>query len=402
MVRRAALWSVALWPLCAAQQGAPNDAAAPPVRCNESWIRGPGRLGRYGIVTSYNHRPKVDKYQRMRLNKLCYAQRHGYTFIEEKNVGWSHSCVAGAGPCKITQVVRWLPRFDWLLWYDLDIAITNPGPGVFEALTARNASDGMPLFTAEPGAAWRPFEADFARARGPAEWAAWLRSYAPVRALDVDDGVAVILTDHSIAINAGAVLIRNSANGRAFARRWLGVMRQVHPNLPFRDNGALLEAVAMASPEYLARGRPCLAIGEAEALKGEDEHQKVFDFFNCYAEAFAAASRPYTGTGDRRVGETLFVEPRARGFNAHTWKPHKRTAKHWARSVTWDRHAFGLHDKRDSLVPLESTRCGLPLRMVQQGDSGYVLHPTPANARPKVCLFGADRGVENKLKRGGA
>jgi hypothetical protein len=53
----------------------------------------------------------------------------------------------------------------------------------------------------------------------------------------------------------------------------------------------------------------------------------------------------------------------------------------------------GLHDKRDSLVPLESTDCGLPLHLVEQDEFGHVLYPTANGAR--VSLFDADRGLEN-------
>ena len=73
--------------------------------------------GRVGILSSFTADVPTarDDYNPARRNKLCYARAKGYALVEEKNHDWDHRCVDGKN-CKIDQIARWLPHFEWLVW----------------------------------------------------------------------------------------------------------------------------------------------------------------------------------------------------------------------------------------------------------------------------------------------
>jgi hypothetical protein len=56
----------------------------------------------------------------------------------------------------------------------------------------------------------------------------------------------LILTDHNVAMNNGAFILKNSDFGRRFAQRWFDINKSPEAaRLPFTDNGSFLEARQM-------------------------------------------------------------------------------------------------------------------------------------------------------------
>lgn len=64
---------------------------------------------------------KITKYGR--LTKLQYCQRHGYDFIDEESIVDSTRPLSWS---KIPLILKYLPRYDYVVWIDGDTYIMNP------------------------------------------------------------------------------------------------------------------------------------------------------------------------------------------------------------------------------------------------------------------------------------
>ena len=174
-------------------------------------------------------------------NKMCYMEKHGYTWmldvVHPKKVpmrpGKPGSKDLHMAPTwyKPGGIGRWLPRVDFLVYLDMDLVVKEPevdfvGKYVGVAVEA----PGFPPL-GEKGSA-------------PAS-------------LAVPD---LVVTDHNKALNNGAFVLRNTAWARKFVARWDKISATKFP-FPFTDNGSFIETILSFIPKYAGSNHQCMKHG---------------------------------------------------------------------------------------------------------------------------------------------
>ena len=173
---------------------------------------GPGRICLITMADAH----AASKYQHHLRSQFCYAQRHNIRYTREhlhehtpfaKSPLFNGSVSGRAHPTfmKLNVISHWLENAecDWIGWFDADVYFAN---------------HSIPI---QP-------------------WLEQLESES--------HAVQLVLTDHTCALNAGGIFLRNSDWIRnVFMRRWHGLMQLAveDPTVvwPMQDNGGLAEAI---------------------------------------------------------------------------------------------------------------------------------------------------------------
>ena len=184
--------------------------------------------------------------------RTCYCAKHNCMSIVEVDPS-STSVNKGASPDthwrKPETIKKYLPYYDWVMFLDLDVYITN---------------FSLPLSFYEPNG--------------------------------VDEDYSVIVSDEEAAPTlAGMIAVRNDERGEAFLEKWLSIRSwATHPQgWMDADNGALIQTlIAYVDPE---NERACLDMANGYDYVG---------FNNCFHQQLDKAG-PY---GARKNKDIRFLE----------------------------------------------------------------------------------------------
>lgn len=92
-----------------------------------------------GGVNGTSTEPTFNDVMRLsKANKVQYAQRHGYTFIDASDL---LDASRPASWSKIVAVKHYLQEFEWVFWVDADTVITNSSIKVESLLPAEHYPD---------------------------------------------------------------------------------------------------------------------------------------------------------------------------------------------------------------------------------------------------------------------
>mmetsp|Transcript_61838 Transcript_61838/g.139973 ORF Transcript_61838/g.139973 Transcript_61838/m.139973 type:complete len:248 (-) Transcript_61838:638-1381(-) len=200
----------------------------------------------------YIPHPRGRSYDKPFANKLCYLSKHNLTLfmdVVDMEAGWAsslaHDTSRPMGPTwlKPYSVVRALDRMEnetgYLAYMDLDLIIKNSN-------------------------------VDFQQ-----------------RYITGSQQADLTVTDHNIALNNGAFILRNSAFGRLFVRRWAEINSSNEGGrLPFSDNGSFIEAILSFLPSYQGASKECLIPTKADTGK----LLNLNTYMACFYKHFDAAA----------------------------------------------------------------------------------------------------------------